>query len=666
MKKSLLFIAAALMCMAVNAQTVLFQEDFNSVDTASNGIGAVPSTWTTYGDGFANNSAQVPFGDSWAIYGHFTEYDLCAVSCSWLADPTNVCDRWLITPAIVIPDTIDTVGGLSVALIFDASSQDPSYLEHFIVKVSNTDTTKASFTTTLMNMTSLPGRDFVTYKLPLNDFIGDTIYIAFINASQDMFFARLDNVMVTTFASYGIEALAVEAPLFAENGSATVNAYVSNTGVMPITSYDFSYTVDGVATTGTVNNINIAAGAEYLQTITLTGTSGVEYLTSFTVSNPNNAGNIFADTIADTTFINFIAATAPSTSRISLLENFTTQGCQYCPGGHDRINSAIANYTDNVAWVAHHSGYGTDSMTTYTDYYLQVLYGGSTWAPAMSLDRDRAFVDPEDDPGVVGSVGAVADLRAAFAAATAKPAYATIEIADVEYDTATRELTATVQGHFTTDLALDMPFVNLYLLEDSLMHIQANSATQSYIMYQHNHVLRDNIPFEFFGGTSSPYAQYLLYGDFTVVHSTLADSTFSATYTFTLPDEYRAHKCSLVAFINNWGDNYSRMNVLNAAKTGYIAEPPVVTPPSSINSADECINLQTYPNPATEMAYISAKGQTIRTMQVVNSLGQVVMSNNSVNADVIDLNVQGLAAGTYFITIGTDKGTATERLTVVK
>ena len=77
------------------------------------------------------------------------------------------------------------------------------------------------------------------------------------------------------------------------------------------------------------------------------------------------------------------------------------------------------------------------------------------------------------------------------------------------------------------------------------------------------------------------------------------------------------------------------------------------------------INIKTYPNPATEMAYISAES-TIRGYKMVDAMGRVILSEENVNVDMLELDVRGLAQGVYFINVTTDNGVASQRLTVVK
>ena len=47
-------------------------------------------------------------------------------------------------------------------------------------------------------------------------------------------------------------------------------------------------------------------------------------------------------------------------------------------------------------------------------------------------------------------------------------------------------------------------------------------------------------------------------------------------------------------------------------------------------------------------------------------MGRQVMAQENVNADILELNVNSLAAGVYFISVTTDRGVATQRFTVAK
>lgn len=85
--------------------------------------------------------------------------------------------------------------------------------------------------------------------------------------------------------------------------------------------------------------------------------------------------------------------------------------------------------------------------------------------------------------------------------------------------------------------------------------------------------------------------------------------------------------------------------------------------PVGINDVEAHVAL--YPNPATTQVNVSVDN-TIRTVNVVNAMGQVVMSQNGNNSNMVTVNTQNLPAGVYFVNVITDNGQATKRFTIVK
>lgn len=107
-----------------------------------------------------------------------------------------------------------------------------------------------------------------------------------------------------------------------------------------------------------------------------------------------------------------------------------------------------------------------------------------------------------------------------------------------------------------------------------------------------------------------------------------------------------------------WDDLY--LNITTAGSDG--PQDPVV---AIDDVAMQSVSLQLYPNPATEVANIYT-GRTIRSLTVLNSLGQVVGDYRSVDADIAELNVSALPAGIYLVRAVTDGGTFTAPLCVSK
>ena len=146
--------------------------------------------------------------------------------------------------------------------------------------------------------------------------------------------------------------------------------------------------------------------------------------------------------------------------------------------------------------------------------------------------------------------------------------------------------------------------------------------------------------------------------------NTTSGSTYEKTFTYTLPADMRADHTWAAAFVSNYdANNANNCNIANGAKTGFLMQEK--DPTSGIAGVEASINVVTYPNPATEMAFVTAEG-TIRSYEMVDALGRKVMSQENVNADILELNVNSLSAGVYFISVTTDNGVATQRLTVAK
>ena len=72
-------------------------------------------------------------------------------------------------------------------------------------------------------------------------------------------------------------------------------------------------------------------------------------------------------------------------------------------------------------------------------------------------------------------------------------------------------------------------------------------------------------------------------------------------------------------------------------------------------------NINVYPNPATNVINVSAQG--FEQYQLVNMLGQTVISNNLVNGNA-QINVSELSNGVYFVRL--INGSEVETVKVIK
>ena len=620
----------------VNASVTTFPwvEDFEANATAS-GFGTFPVGWTTYADNVANYSQYAEFGQSWSVYDFGWFGDGSAI-CMTYTNSTTACDRWLVTPQLVIPATGD------FKLKFDVYGSQ--YSEKLAVLVSTTGNAKTDFTQTVMPQTTLAA-GANTMLFDLSAYAGQSIYIAFRCTTTDGIYTLVDNVTVSAdMPAAGISYTDGMVQGYAPMGTNfSFYTMVRNEGTTPMTSYTLTYTVNGTAQTRNVTGINVAPFAYYIDTVTISHPTAEAVTIALTVSAPNGVADPDAsDNSGSLSLTVYDPATVAE--RTTLLDHFTTAVCPNCPSAHTRLGAVMENIDANrVAWVAHHVGYGTDNMTLAEDAantgVMGFYNGTSTFAPAMLLDRDTENV-PGEYNGMVGGITTnAATLQNQFSNAISKPAFVTVGLENITYDASTRQVSFDVNGMFKSSLTGTIN-LTVYITEDSIMGTQSGATGN----YRHDHVLR---------GVVTSY-----WGD--ALTSTNANDTYSKHYTYTLPATWNYKKCRLIAFVNNHSNNVTERKVLNATKSAFLTAGQV-----GIEDVKPAISVKMWPNPVAEMAFVEAES-TIRSYSVVNSVGQVVESRENVNASALELNVSNYAAGVYFVSVTTDNGVSTERLCVVK
>ena len=629
MKKTLLVLAAVLLASTITAQT-LWSEDFSQ---------GIPSTWTMFNDGYTAH--QTNMLDAWNATDAYGNPAPGVVSCSWF-DPqgAGVADRWLITDVFVVPDS-----GYTFSL--EAACYEAAYPDGFIVKVSTTNRdSRSAFTETIINCPAAT-TEFVEYRGLLDQFVGDSIYIAVIQNSNDMNFLIADNFKVYKPAQNEVKLLSTSIPSYVTVGTDTpVNGVVKNVGVQPLTSFDVTYSVNGGADVAvyTFTGLNLPYGTTYSFSHNVPFNEATEgsYTVTMTVSNPNGVEDPSPeDNVMSASTIVYDATSC--VPRTSILEEFTGATCGYCPGGHNRVQQALAG--TNTIWAAHHAGFNTDALTCSANQAYTFFYndGGSTYAPAMMIDR---YHGAADEPGPVTSVYAVDGIQQYLAEVNSVPCFLTLNVDGINYDASSRTFSGTVTGHFTSQIYNANTRLTLMVAEDSNIMAQTDYSTgyaQTIPDYMHMHAIRATLTD--------------IWGDAIDVN---ADGDFTYTLNATLPSNLKAWRCRVIAIVSD--RNAADPNacaVMQAATTANLNAPYV-----GISEANE-VSLNAYPNPATDHLTVEA-GSNISEICIYNALGQKVYSNNSINAEYFVVNTSDMAAGMYMIAIRTDKGVASQRFAIAR
>lgn len=233
----------------------------------------------------------------------------------------------------------------------------------------------------------------------------------------------------------------------------------------------------------------------------------------------------------------------------ALLEEFTTEVCVNCPSGAQRIEAALDyGYHDRIIMATHHAGYHTDWLTLPSDVDYCWFYneGGATSAPATMLDRTLTGVDKDFSP--MFNPPQAQRLCERFDIALARPALVDVT-ASLSYDVASRTVSISVEGQRLEAFRHQCvePRLTVFAVIDS---IQAHNQTGAGEGYYHRHVTRAVL--------SDVWGDVIEWAD---------DNTFSTTFTWVIPEEYRSEKFEAVAFVGNYdADDPTNCCIFNTAR----------------------------------------------------------------------------------------------------
>ena len=213
-----------------------------------------------------------------------------------------------------------------------------------------------------------------------------------------------------------------------------------------------------------------------------------------------------------------------------LIEEFTGQGCGYCPYGMDCIHEFVGNDT-NYVLVLHHYGYSPDHFS---------VKGSNTITSALKVSGapnvtvNRAATQYKDENG--RSQSAVVFHPAYFLTTQAsqfeKETYASILINN-EYDPATRELTVRLSGRILKE---DHPELKLTVLvkESGMIDTQADyyKTFEGWKEFRHTNAVRAFL--------SAAKGDDML----------IIDGKYSDIFTLTLDEKWVPENCMVVAFIS--------------------------------------------------------------------------------------------------------------------
>ena len=262
MRRTVLF-AFSVVSMNMLAQTDIMFTDFQS---------GIPATYSVVdNDGLTPDASVSNFTDAWiAIEDPEFPGDQVAASTSFFA-PTGTAHRWLITPPL-------TLGAFGNYIEWSARSQDASYPDDYLVLVSTTDDQLGSFTDTIGRVIE-ENFEWTDRTVDLSDegYNNQTIYIAFVNNTENGFKLYLDDIRVWKDDQTGIneiEELSAkvypnpfhESIIVETAQEAVINIYNSN-GRLIITTTDKKIKLSSYPNGVYYVNINTAEGVKTVKAV---------------------------------------------------------------------------------------------------------------------------------------------------------------------------------------------------------------------------------------------------------------------------------------------------------------------------------------------------------------------------------------------------------------
>jgi len=357
MKKILLSLLVSI-SIITNAQTY-FSDNFDS------GLG----NFTTYDlDGLkpAANVSNV-FGiaapyKAWAVYGNNV------ISTSYY-EPAGRSNDWLVTTTPI------NIQSASTYLTWKAAAYDGTYRDGYQVYISTTGNKISDFTTPVLTIAK-ENSSWTTRAIDLASYVGQSIYIAFVNNSTDQYILGLDDIFVggTNFS------VVDQTEQYIYTSSTKVKGNIVNNGI-PITSFTAKYTAHSQTYTKIYTGLNIAAGATYSfeipDLITVNGAGETTpYVLEITVGD------------AKKTSSGSVSMASFKPDKKVIAEEATGTWCGWCPRGAVFLKTVSEKYPASFIGIAVHNN---DPMTnTVYDAGIRTRISGY---PSALIDR-KQVIDP--------------------------------------------------------------------------------------------------------------------------------------------------------------------------------------------------------------------------------------------------------------------------------
>jgi hypothetical protein len=371
-------------------------------------------------------------------------------SASTFTTPGKAND-WMVTPQIKIY-------GAGAKLTWKSMSASRVKKDGLKVYISTKGYEMKNFETDPIFSVEAEETTFQEHEVSLDKYVGQTIYIAFVNDSYDKYVICVDDIQVSGPAATEAQDRAsfeVTTPLMTDTGKAQMSVEVKNLKSPVLDAVKVCYRANDQLVEQEFKNLGLSKGDR--KTLTLDQTENVPLNTTLMY-------DIWVEVDGDRTYSvrDSIRGTYFVSNRRTLIEEGTGTWCGNCPGGTIALEYMENNYPDNVVSIAVHNDDAME-IAAYNDFCQYPAF------PMMLVDRKYLGLPAELDEDynysflVPGSgVEYFFQLAQRFIAEAELSGTATLTDADKN------RLEIKVDSRFINDCKSNGYDIALILLEDSV------------------------------------------------------------------------------------------------------------------------------------------------------------------------------------------------------
>lgn len=633
-KRITLFMALFIGCIALmNAQTVIFEEDWSGVSLGSDGLGDVPSDWSVYDED--NNTPQITWmTDAWVI-GDVGLSTPMALSSSWFTT-MEPADRWLVSPQITL-----TEGNI---LRFNDVAPDPGYPDTYEVLVSTTGNSPSDFTDDPV-FTVTPSGDVTERNVSLSDYEGEDVYIAFRNVETDGYLVGIGNIEVLEIVGTDLEPSSINTPSVVSNEEIEIEATFKNNGGETITSFEATWSIDDEEYSQTVSGISL----ESLDTYDLTfdeswdATAG-SYTLEVSVSNINGEGD--DDNTSNDSLSKDIVVASGSTQKTLLYEEFTSSMCGPCASWNEQAFDPFFNELDQ-------DGYGDDYSLIRYQYWIP---DADPYFTNEGLDRGELYgvnADPtmfyegqEADYGNVEYLNEIPTvLREQFEEDLNKPAFFELDV-QADFSNENIDVSVSTLPYISGDYTLQVAIVEKH----TTGNVGVNGETDFYQVMMKMLPDADGTAISFTDGEE----------DSQTFSIDLTEESITSGYSV-IPGSGPANGQPMAPHIEEY-DDLEVIAWIQNNETKEIMQSKTSEVVLGVNDySDEISKLSIYPNPSK--GFLNVNTQVPVDVTISNILGQQVFEQMNVD-NTTSLDISDLPSGVYMVTLSQKEESVTKKLIV--